>query len=65
MQGRVQISCGYVDIHTLIIHDDNLNQGYFVRMGRWGKVEAGLGYSAKIGVGREFIAIILIIDTLQ
>ena len=65
MQGRVQFSCGYVNIRSLIIHDDNLNQGYFVRMGVWGKVEAGHGYRAKIGVGREFIAIILIIYTLQ
>ena len=29
VQGRVQLSCGYVDIDRMIFHDDNLNQGFF------------------------------------
>ena len=29
MQGRVQLSCGHVDINMMIIHDDNPNQGYY------------------------------------
>ena len=29
VQGRVQLSCGQVDIERMEIHDDNLYQGYF------------------------------------
>ena len=27
--GRVQLSCGHVDIDRMVIHDDNPNEGYF------------------------------------
>ena len=29
----MQLSCGHVDIDRMIIHDDNPNQGFFVRDG--------------------------------
>ena len=50
--GRVQLSCGHVEIDRMIIHDDIPDQRFFL-VGR-----------ERRGVGREFRAIILKCDIL-
>ena len=47
LQGRVQFSCGHVDIDRMIFHDDYPNEGYF-----WGGgVKRGQGRGSVQGEG--------------
>ena len=36
VRGRVQVSCGHVDIDRMIIHDDIPNQAFFLFRGGGG-----------------------------
>ena len=68
LQGKVELSCGNVNINRIIIHDDNPNQGFYLVVG-WGaqsEKAAGPGYSnARREVGREFSSIILTSNMLD
>ena len=56
MQGRLQLSCGYVDDDRMIIHDDNPNQGYFLAAGSGvqGRVQLSCGH---VDIGRMIIQV--------